>query len=60
MQTTFSRIRIRSFFLQQCIPAFHKKFRMQVKCKPPFPELQLVHFFYNDVSLPFIKELGCK
>ena len=60
MQTAFSRIRIRSFFLQRCIPAFHKGIRMQVKCKPPFPELEFVHFFYNDVSLPFIRELGCK
>ena len=34
------------FFLQRCIPAFHKGIRMQVKCKPPFPELQLVHFFF--------------
>ena len=91
MQTAVSRIRLRSFFLQRCIPAFHKGIRMQVKFKPPFPELefvhfllqqcipafhkgirmqvkfkppflelQFVHFFYNDVSLPLIKELGCK
>ena len=47
MQTAFSRIRIRRiiFFLQRCIPAFHKGIRMQVKCKPPFPVLEFVHFF---------------
>ena len=47
MQTAFSRITIRSFFLQRCIPAFHKGIRMQVKCKRPFPELEFVHFFFN-------------
>ena len=61
MQTAFSSIRIRSFFLQQCIAAFHKGIRMQVKCKPPFPELEFFHlFFFNDVSLPFLRELKCK
>ena len=45
------------YFLQRCIPAFHKGIRMQVKCKPPFPELEFVHFFNYGVSLPFIREL---
>ena len=60
MQTAFSRITISPFFLQRCISTFHKGIRMQVKCKVPFPELLFIYFFYNDVFLPFIKELGCK
>ena len=50
MQTAYSRIRIRSFFfLQRCIPAFHRGIRRQVKCKPPYPELEFVHFFFTTI-----------
>ena len=52
MQTAFSRIRSRSFFLQRCMPAFQRGIRMQVKCKLPFPELQLVHFFFLQRCIP--------
>ena len=51
MQTAFSRITIRSFFFYNDVSLpFIKGIRMQVKCKPPFPELEFIHFFYNDVS----------
>ena len=54
----FPELEIVHFFLQRCIPAFHKGIRMQVKCKPPFPELEFVHFFLQRCIPAFHKGIS--